>query len=373
MPNDIERALLACKSQGLQPNTDWCRYYITQITKKPRPLKRATDISITNTTTGTMTAEPSSNHQRPTKRNRSSVGSTTSTPRCSSSFSGPPLRGSLSANPGGSRSTRLLSGTKSMNPQPHFRGQALTDLSDLNPVIFCNLKCDGIILNGHDTERSETVLQILCKIYDLFFDFLYESQLAIHRQTDHNPTTNGFGGRLCTEMVDSLLSERNIPNKVASKWAAILGIKSLSDCTLSRDQLNMVLRLLSMHQNGVAESMWNRLDAQTSIVPLPSMPMPSGFVSFLENRYPNWSLLRGSYRTPKRGSNRGSNQGSHPTLRGTTTSDSTQHSNQYALGPPDHQRMSLDTIYHHDEPSKDIALNSLVLFFDIPIRYNFRV
>ena len=393
--SEIERALLACKSQGIQPDTDWCRYYLAQIT-----VKTTTNITKMNHThnrlhhtapnhdlSSTTTAPngPMHHHQhRPHRPHRdrrrsprrhgpstspssSSMPSSTSSPAVPSSSSssaaphdasGPPPDDPLQHTQ--THSASMVTTTDSTHhleedpppPSPPLPdGNALSDLSDLNPFIFCELKCDGFMLNGHQTERSEAVLQILTKIYDLFFDFLYESQLSVHRHSAHSPT-NGFRGRLSPKMVRSLLSERNVKDgaidgAAARKWAAILGLDSLSGTALGRDQLNVVLRLLSMHQHGVAESFWSFVDPQVSIVPLPAMPMPPGFVSFLEQRYPDWAVV--------------AKDGALSDL----PSNSTLQSTQYAMGPPgklsmDH-RMSLDTMYEDKEVLRGQNMDSLVV------------
>ena len=195
--------------------------------------------------------------------------------------------------------------------------KTLIYLLDLNEIICNDLKCDDFVLNGLKNERSEFILEVINRIYDLLFDFLYEAQLKIIEiKHKHN---HGFGGKLSSDILSPIFSEIDLNKEGLSKIANVLNVENILNTNYNRDQFNLLFRLISMHQNNINESFMSYMDYQTSIVKLPNISIPNGFLTYLQNRFPNWNKRK-----------------FHANLSQT----STQVSNQYDLGPPKSKKQS---------------------------------
>ena len=193
-------------------------------------------------------------------------------------------------------------------------------LSDMNDIIFGDSKCDRFG-NVHHNGQSELILEILNKIYDLLFDFFYEQQLeSSNQRTKRN---SGYSGRLSPNIIESILSDLIIEQSAYYKFASILKMDSLFTSEYSRNDFNILFRLISMYQSGVNESFMSISDYQMSIVQLPDIKIPHGFINYLNKFCPNWS-------SPEMKSSK--QIIINRSIPSKTASKSTQISNQYDLG-----------------------------------------
>merc|ERR1719242_1848022 len=116
-------------------------------------------------------------------------------------------------------------------------------------------------------------------------------------------------------MIESILSDLIIEQSVYYKFASILKMDSLFIADYTRNQFNLLFRLISMYQNSVNDSFMSMLDYQMSIVQLPDIKIPNGFIQYLNKFCPNWSTKVKSKQ-----------------IIISRSSKSTQISNQYGLG-----------------------------------------
>ena len=253
--------------------------------------------------------------------------------------------------------------------------QELIYLSDMNEIIFSSeMKINAFELNGHKNERSELILEIINKIYDLLFDYLYETQLRNspknknknknkkHNKNNKNKSDKGFGGKLSSIFINKIISDSSIINNnnidILTKFSSILNIDSLFNNDYNRQEFNILFRLISMYQNNINEKYMSFLDPTMSIVILPTIKIPNGFLKYLQNRYPNWNKLIIS-KSKKSNNNNKNNNNKHQKIHSSTISaTSTQISNQYDLGPPKSKNnkhnnqdvsLALDTMYEDKE------------------------
>eukprot|EP01084_Bolivina_argentea_P035819 66340_1 len=248
--SDIEQSLIACQSQGLLYNLDWCCYYLAHLKDKIQ------------------------------------MDRNTNTYNC--------------------------------NPTPHAETIDNThmNLSDLNETIFSELQLSssGFILNGHASERHKRILERINKIYDILFDYLYETQRQMARQR----RVSGVGGRLSKYVMRNMVfSQVILDDTMANTFCSIL--KLPSSCNIlkidyGRDEFNLLLRLLCAQQecdDEMDESVVaSVIDYKQNIVKLPHLHIPTDFIHYLSHRNafkPQQQL---------------------------SLSSATQLSLQYALGPP---------------------------------------